>query len=343
MSITNKKITSQSVFQSKAENLLNTLHQNQRVLHTTMQHDMEYPVAKFILSKATLTHEAAKQKVAAFASRHKIEINYVDDYIKGSKIKQLEEMPRNSALVVGSGRVDFMRQDQVIDDIVGKVTLSPHRDTFIKDENGDIINVFMYAELCIDTVNYNPTQYYNNDIMIYFLPLLDKKVLHPQADKMCCFAFSLEYAKVLLAHDQYNLKERSFKFELVDNEAKILTRHFIPCAKVLKYSQSDAYNQAIFDFVGCEQAIFTLPGNIEALSLYGLLSETKRIAQESDDQILLLSTEEALQRLVKFRENFIADYKQFVEPYRGVHGKVAAEEELGRCMFALKGDESSVE
>lgn len=314
---------------------------------------------KSLVSKQILTHDQAELKVNKFAEKHNIQVKYFVIAEKKQSIKQpLLNMEKNSALIIASGSIGFLPEANSVRQVVGSVLLEPHRDAFIKDTKDDIINVLTYADLYVSE-NYYPNKYYNNDISYFFVFSLpekitstDKKTFFPQGDQKSCFAFNLEYIKVLLSNEQYNLKNKSFKFELVtgskDGLGKLkneTTRHFIPCAEVLKYSQSDTYNEAVLNFVLCEEQTCTIRCGTEQIqmpSLFGFLSKTKNILTQRKDANVA-SVDKSMEELKQFRQRFIKDYKDIVLPYRKIHGKQSMENELSRCMFPIEEDESSEE
>lgn len=301
---------------------------------------------------------ADKDKITIFAKKHHIEVAYDNSYKSRVKIKQLENIPPNSALIVSG-------------------TETKHHDTFIKNEKGEIINVLVYASLSqYDKINYNPKEYYNNDIC----PLImnnavkqngekDYPVLMAQADNICCFGFGLKYIKTLLSNGSANLK-KSFAFEMINSNAiwgvpdsnggegdtsvvNELTRHFIPCAEVLKYSQSDQYNKAVLQFVCCgTEQTFTLIHKEETFTvttLYGHLMYTLEKARENNNDALIASTQKKIEELASFQKTFAEDYEKIVVPYRKQHGggKEVVLQEACRIRYPKisedQGDESSVE
>jgi len=293
-------------------------------------------------------------KVEVFAEKHGIKVEYKNSYVKSQPIEELVGMRLNSALIVSSAKTG-------------------HHDSFIKDEMGEIINILTYASLAqFDKTNYNPTQYYNNDtnqlIMNNSVLSHDRvkgyPVLDAQADMICCFGFGLKYIKTLLSNNAANLK-KSFKFSMLNSENIYgypaitscigdLTRHFIPCAEVLKYSNSNAYNDAVFKFVCCDKnETFTLKlegkPDFETKSLYGHLAHTLREAIKLKAGVLAESIRVKKNELAVFQKTFEQDYKNIVLPYRNQQngGKKVVKQEVCRVMYPNiskeQNDESSVE
>lgn len=305
--------------------------------------------AKAEVAEEHFTHQQAEKVVARFADKHNINVQYDSSHVKNQPIAQLNGMQLNSALIVGSQDPKFM-----------------HRDAFIKDADNDIICVLSYeiSMLWEDKTVYDPATHYNNDI---FKLIEDNCTttedcntkLFPQADSISCFALNLKYVKTLL-QQQRNLK-KSLKFQLLDGNGRI-TKHFIPCAEVLKYSQSDRYNEAMVGFVCAKKDTFTIVDkngkHAMILSLLGHLKKTLQNSKHSNNTALAASTNQLIKNLDKFQKEFSNDYKQIVKKYREVdfiennvkiekgYGKKTLEQEVCRCLDLVdqeQEDESSSE
>ncbi len=232
---------------------------------------------------------------------------------------------------------------------LGGIVLN-HIDLFIKDEHGNIINPLVYFSLETTPLYFDYLECYNNDIarLIQYdtayqpfahierqkqirEPILGKEGLDSyassekvadyfdkirpteyfavQADYVSCVAFCLKYAKEILTSKS---KINHFLFETVDLEEKI-RRHYIPSAKVLKYSQSEKYNKIIYDFIVTKEDRFAVELNESTYQRKTLLRHLKdriEYAKQNNEQI---NSELILAQYELFRYEFIDEYKVVAE------------------------------
>ncbi|HEX2549767.1 MAG TPA: hypothetical protein VHM20_08055, partial [Gammaproteobacteria bacterium] len=72
--------------------------------------------------------------------------------------------------------------------------------------------------------------------------------LHPQADSTSCGSLGLASLKKLLQNDAYELKNRTLSVRFYDKN-EILRSYFFTSPKVLQFSQSSKFNQALKDLL----------------------------------------------------------------------------------------------
>lgn len=135
--------------------------------------------------------------------------------------------------------------------------------------------------------------------------------LLPQSDLESCASLSLAYLKQLLSTKGRSLEELTLSIPFFDRNQE-LQYFFVPSPQVLRYSQSESYNECMKAIV-----IEDKPGSftnkekcVSFTTLKYKLEETITIAKDKQNQTLLKEAESLLTKLPEFRARWIEAFAE---------------------------------
>ncbi len=162
------------------------------------------------------------------------------------------------------------------------------------------------------------------DVSNFISPAIDSRFLQPQVDKVNCGTLGILYLKELLKNNTQQLTEFSLKLPLYQYQyGEVKSNYlFFPSPHVLRYSQSNFYNEVILAMLKNEhEATIKYKGvKYKIKPLKVILEESIELAKEQNDLSRAKENEQILEDLPAFRKKWLMAYKTEIQKRNAMQG-----------------------
>ncbi len=180
-----------------------------------------------------------------------------------------------------------------------------------KDEIIKPVHWFLEDSNIIDEMDFK--NLFVTDVSSFISPAIDPKYLQPQVDKVSCGTLGILYLKELFKNHAQQLTEFSLKLPLYQNKYGEVraSNLFFPSPHVLRYSQSNFYNEVILAMLKNEHEMTIkykdVKYKIKPLKI--ILEESIELAKKDNDLAMVNANKQILADLPAFRKKWLAAYK----------------------------------